>query len=56
MPCERVEQPLLRSALEDTRARDPMEIMMIGWPEDICLIVCSVQSPSLGHVAASELP
>jgi hypothetical protein len=45
MPCERVEQPLSRSTLEDTGAPAPMEIMMIGPPEDICLLTCSPQSP-----------
>jgi hypothetical protein len=45
MPCERVEQPLSRSALEDTSAPTPMEIMMAGSPEDICLLACNPQSP-----------
>jgi hypothetical protein len=45
MPCERVEQPLSHSALEDTGAPAPMEIMMAGSPEDICLLACSPQSP-----------
>jgi hypothetical protein len=45
MPCERVEQPLSRSALEDTGAPTPMEIMMARSPEDICLLACSLQSP-----------
>jgi hypothetical protein len=29
---------------------------MAGSSGDICLIACSLQSPSLGHVAAPELP
>jgi hypothetical protein len=32
-----------------------MEIMMAGSPGDICLIAYSLQSPSLGLVAALEL-
>jgi hypothetical protein len=44
MPCERAEQPLSCSALEDTGAPTPMEIMMAGPPEDICLLACSPQS------------
>jgi hypothetical protein len=51
-----VEQPLSCSVLEDTRACAPMEIMMTGSPEDICLFACSLQSLSSGHVAAPELP
>jgi hypothetical protein len=50
MPCERAEQPLLRSALEDTGAPVPMEIMMAGSPEDICLLACSPQSPGIRDV------
>jgi hypothetical protein len=50
MPCERAEQPLLRSALEDTGAPAPMEIMMAGSPEDICLLACSPQSPGIRDV------
>jgi hypothetical protein len=46
MPCEGAEQPLSRSALEDTGAPAPMEIMMAGSPEDICLLACSLQSPA----------
>jgi hypothetical protein len=45
MPCERAEQPLSHSALKDTGAPAPMEIMMAGPPEDICLLACSPQSP-----------
>jgi hypothetical protein len=45
MPCERAEQPLSRSALEDTGVSTPVEIMMAGSPEDICLFACSPQSP-----------
>jgi hypothetical protein len=45
MPCELVEQPLSRSALEDTGAPAPMEIMMTGSLEDIYLLACSPQSP-----------
>jgi hypothetical protein len=45
MPCERAEQPLSRSALEDTGAPAPMEIMMAGSTEDIFLFACSPQSP-----------
>jgi hypothetical protein len=45
MPCERVEQPLSHSALEDTGVPAPMEIMMAGSTEDICLFACSPQSP-----------
>jgi hypothetical protein len=45
MPCERAEQPLSRSALEDTGAPAPMEILMAGSPEDICLLAYSPQSP-----------
>jgi hypothetical protein len=41
MPCERVEQPLSCSALEDTGVPTPMEIMMAGSPEDIYLFACS---------------
>jgi hypothetical protein len=33
----------------------PMEIMMTGSSGDICLIGCSLQSPSSGHVVAPEL-
>jgi hypothetical protein len=44
MPCERAEQPLSCSALEDTGAPAPMEIMMAGPSEDICLLVYSPQS------------
>jgi hypothetical protein len=56
MPYERVEQPLSHSALEDMRARVPVKIMMTGSSGDICLIACSLQCPSSGHVAALELP
>jgi hypothetical protein len=54
MPCERAEQPLSRSALEDTGAPAPIEIMMAGSLEDICLLACSSQSPGTrgGPVAA----
>jgi hypothetical protein len=45
MLCERAEQPLSCSALEDTGVPAPMEIMMAGSPEDICLFACSPQSP-----------
>jgi hypothetical protein len=45
MPCKRAEQPLSRSGLEDTGAPAPMEIMMTGSPEDICLLAYSPQSP-----------
>jgi hypothetical protein len=45
MPCECAKQPLSRSALEDTGAPAPMEIMMAGSSEDICLLVYSPQSP-----------
>jgi hypothetical protein len=45
MPCERVEQPLSRSALKDTGVPAPMEIMMAGSPKDIYLFACSPQSP-----------
>jgi hypothetical protein len=45
MPCERAEQPLSRSALEDTGTPAPMEILMAGSPEDICLLACNPQSP-----------
>jgi hypothetical protein len=45
MPCERAEQTLSRSTLEDTGAPALMEIMMAGPPEDICLLVSSPQSP-----------
>jgi hypothetical protein len=45
MPCERAEQPLSRSALEDMGAPTPMEIMMAGPPEDIYLLACNPQSP-----------
>jgi hypothetical protein len=47
MPCERAEQPLSRSALENTGAPAPMEIMMARLPEDICLFVGSPQSPGI---------
>jgi hypothetical protein len=45
MPFERAEQPLSRSALKDTGAPAPMEIMMAGPSENICLLVYSPQSP-----------
>jgi hypothetical protein len=45
MPCEHAEQSLSRSALEDTGVPAPMEVMMAGSPEDICLFACSPQSP-----------
>jgi hypothetical protein len=45
MPCERAEQPLSRSTLEDTGVPALMEIMMAGSPEYICLFSCSPQSP-----------
>jgi hypothetical protein len=45
MPYERVEQPLSRSALEDTGVPASMGIMMAGSAEDICLFACSPQSP-----------
>jgi hypothetical protein len=45
MPCKRAEQPLSRSTLKDTDAPAPIEIMMAGPPEDICLLACSPQSP-----------
>jgi hypothetical protein len=44
MPCERAEQSLSRSALEDTGVPAPMEIMMVGLSEDIYLFACSPQS------------
>jgi hypothetical protein len=44
MPCDRAEQPLSCSILEDTGAPTPMKIMMVGPPEDICLLTCSPQS------------
>jgi hypothetical protein len=47
MPCERAEQPLLCSVLEDTGAPAPMGIMMAGPPEDICLLAGSPQSPGI---------
>jgi hypothetical protein len=47
MPCERAEQPLSCSALEDMGAPAPMEIMMAGSPEDICLLACSLQNPGI---------
>jgi hypothetical protein len=56
MPCERAEQSLSRSVLEDTRARALMEIMMAKSLGDICLFACSLQNPSSGHRAAPELP
>jgi hypothetical protein len=54
MPCERAEQPLSRSALEDMGAPAFMEIMMVGPPEDICLLAGSPQSPGIrdGPIAA----
>jgi hypothetical protein len=36
---------LSRITLEDTGVPAPMEIMMVRLPEDICLFVCSPQSP-----------
>jgi hypothetical protein len=45
MPCEHAEQPLSRSALEDTGVPALMEIMMAGLLEDICLFAYSPQSP-----------
>jgi hypothetical protein len=56
MPCERAEQPLSHSVLEDTRVRAPMEIMMAWSPGDISLFACGLQNPSSGHMAALELP
>jgi hypothetical protein len=72
MSYERVEQPLSCSTLEDTDVPAPMEIMMAGSSEDICLFACSRApgtrgglgaTPSRegepepwGHVAAPELP
>jgi hypothetical protein len=47
MPCERAEQPLSHSALEDTGAPAPMEIMMAGPLEDICLLAGSPQSQGI---------
>jgi hypothetical protein len=44
MPCERAEQPLSCSALEDMGVPAPMEIMMAGSIEDICLFAWSPQS------------
>jgi hypothetical protein len=54
MPCERAEQPLSRNAFADTGTPAPMEIMMAGPPEDICLLAGNPQS--WGYVAALELP
>jgi hypothetical protein len=54
MPYERVEQPLSRSGLENTGVPTPMEIMMIGSSEDICLFACTQQSP--GTCASSGAP
>jgi hypothetical protein len=45
MPCERTEQPLSRSRLEDMDVPAPMEIIMAGSSEDIYLFTCSLQSP-----------
>jgi hypothetical protein len=45
MLCECAEQPLSLSALEDTGVPAPIEIMMAGSREDICLFACSPQSP-----------
>jgi hypothetical protein len=45
MPCERAEQPLSCSALEDMGVPTLMEIMMAGSAVDICLFACSPQSP-----------
>jgi hypothetical protein len=45
MSCEHAEQPLSCSALEDTGAPAPMEIIMAGSPEDVCLLAWSSQSP-----------
>jgi hypothetical protein len=47
MPCEHAEQPLSCSTLEDTGTPAPMEIMMAGSPEDICLLACSLQNPGI---------
>jgi hypothetical protein len=47
MPCERAEQPLSHSALEDMGAPAPMEIMMAGPLEDICLLAGSPQSQGI---------
>jgi hypothetical protein len=54
MSCERAEQPLSCSALEDTGVSAPMGFMMVGSSNDICLFVCSLQSPGTcgGHGAA----
>jgi hypothetical protein len=71
MPCERAEQPLSRSVLEDSGAPALMEIMMTKPPEDIYLLAGSLQSPGThggpgaassrereprGHVVPPELP
>jgi hypothetical protein len=45
MPCERAEQSLSRSVLEDVGVPALMEIMMAGLPGDICLFTYSPQSP-----------
>jgi hypothetical protein len=66
MPCECVEQPLSRSVLEDTGVPAPIEIMMAGSLDDICLFAYSPHTPGdtwrpqsllepWGHVAASVL-
>jgi hypothetical protein len=55
MPCERMEQLLSYSVLEDTHVHAPMEVMMVWSPGDICLFACGLQNPSSGHMAAPEL-
>jgi hypothetical protein len=60
MPYERVEQPLSRSALEDTSVPSPMGIMMAESAEDIFSFVRSPQShetpggPELGGGARAS--
>jgi hypothetical protein len=54
MSCERAEQPLSHSDLEDTRARAPMEIVMAGSPGDICLFCLHPVEPVLGTCGSSR--
>jgi hypothetical protein len=54
MPCEPTEQPLSRSALEDTGAPSPMVIMMAGLQRIFVYLTAARRARR--HVAAPELP
>jgi hypothetical protein len=47
---------LSRSALEDTGALAPMEIMMAGSSEDICLFTCSRRAQVTRGSSGAVLP